>query len=522
MTPIVELKNICKSFTGVQALTDINLKLFSGEVHALVGENGAGKSTMIKLLMGVHQKTSGNIYIDSNAVEIKSTGDAKRNGFSAVYQDINFATHLTVAENFFIGELPTNKFGLVDYKKINNLTYDILKSIDVDINPMSIVRNLSVAEQEMIAIGKVFHQKAKVVIFDEPTALLTEKEIEKLFKIIEILKNKNVAVLYVSHKLEEILHICDKVTVLKDGIKVDTISTQGIDENTLISMMVGRDVEDMYNIKTYVNENIVLEVRNLCRYVNFSKQKLNCDKFHNSINYSTNLHSKKVFENINFSVKQGEIFGMFGLVGSGRTEIVRTIFGADMKTSGEIYINNELVDINNPKNGVENGIAFLPENRKEEGLCLKLSVSDNTNMVAIENVVKNGIISKEKSDSISTKYVNKLNTKTTSINELCRNLSGGNQQKVVISKWLAENSRIFIFDEPTVGIDIGAKAEIYKMFENLSKEGKTIIIISSYLPEVMGLADRLLVVYQGQQMGIFEKSEFDDKNILKLASGLKK
>ena len=491
---IVEMKNISKEFPGVKALSNVDLDIRKGEVHALVGENGAGKSTIIKILMGVYTKTSGEIFIEGKQVEFKAPSQAQKYGLGAVYQDVNLAKHLSVAENFFMGNLPRTKFGTVDYKKMHEETKAVLDSIQVYVNPKTIIRNLSVAQQEMVSIGKTFHQKAKLVIFDEPTALLTNDETKQLFKIIELLKKNNVGILYISHRMEEIFEISDRVTVLKDGNKVGTVQTNETNEDELINMMVGRNVENMYDIEKPIPGDIILEVENLGR--------------------------QGVFHNINFNIRKGEIFGMYGLVGSGRTEIVRSIFGADMKDSGSVIVKGKEANYKSPKDGIEAGIALLPENRKDEGLALILSVSTNTNMVSIDKISSNGIINNKKGYKIAEEYVNALRTKTPSIHQLVKNLSGGNQQKVVISKWLAKGSDIFIFDEPTVGVDVGAKREIYKIFEDLLKQGKSIIVISSYLPEIMGLADRILVMHEGKQMDILNKSEFSDEYILKLASGI--
>ncbi len=491
---IVEMKNISKEFPGVKALSNVDLDIRKGEVHALVGENGAGKSTIIKILMGVYTKTSGEIFIEGKQVEFKAPSQAQKYGLGAVYQDVNLAKHLSVAENFFMGNLPRTKFGTVDYKKMHEETKAVLDSIQVYVNPKTIIRNLSVAQQEMVSIGKTFHQKAKLVIFDEPTALLTNDETKQLFKIIELLKENNVGILYISHRMEKIFEISDRVTVLKDGTKVGTVQTNETNEDELINMMVGRNVENMYDIEKPIPGDVILEVEDLGR--------------------------EGVFHNINFNIRKGEIFGMYGLVGSGRTEIVRSIFGADMKDSGSVIVKGKEANYKSPKDGIEAGIALLPENRKDEGLALILSVSTNTNMVSIDKISSNGIINNKKGYKIAEEYVNALRTKTPSIHQLVKNLSGGNQQKVVISKWLAKGSDIFIFDEPTVGVDVGAKREIYKIFEDLLKQGKSIIVISSYLPEIMGLADRILVMHEGKQMDILNKSEFSDEYILKLASGI--
>lgn len=493
---IVEMKGISKLFPGVKALSNVDLDIRAGEVHALVGENGAGKSTIIKILMGVYDKTKGEIFINGKKTDIKSPLHAQHLGLGAVYQDINLAQHLTIAENFFMGQLPTNKLGIVNYAKINSETKEILNSIEVYVDPCSIVQTLSVAQQEMVAIGKILHQKAKVVIFDEPTALLTNDETEQLFKIINMLKKKNVGIIYISHRMEEIFRICDRATVLKDGVKVDTINTADITEDDLIAKMVGRDIEDMYGIQHVASNETILKVENISR--------------------------GKAFRNINFEVKKGEIFGMFGLVGSGRTEIVRSIFGADIKDAGNVTFLGHTANFVTPAQAIRAGIALLPENRKEQGVALGLSIADNTNMAAIHKISNYGVVNNKIGIKIAERFCKQLRTKTPSVFQRVKNLSGGNQQKVVISKWLAEGSDLFIFDEPTVGVDVGAKLEIYRLFEILVKEGKTIIIVSSYLPEVMGLSDRMLVMYEGQQMGILNRDEYADETILRLASGMKK
>lgn len=493
--PLVEMKNISKEFPGVKALSEVDLEILPGEVHALVGENGAGKSTIIKILMGVYTKTSGDIYIQGEKVEIKSPLHAQSMGLGAVYQDVNLAQELSVAENFFMGKLLKNRFGIVDHKRMYEETKRILDSIEVHVNPKSIISNLSVAQQEMVAIGKIIHQNAKVVIFDEPTALLTSDETKELFKIIRKLKSEGVGVLYVSHRMEEIFDICDRTTVFKDGSHVATVKTSEINEDELISMMVGRKIEDMYHIEHQNPGEVVLRVENLSK--------------------------KDTFDNITFEVKKGQIFGMFGLVGSGRTEIARSIFGADQLDSGKIIFNGKEVQFRTPKHGINEGIALLPENRREQGLALGLNLVDNTNVVAIRKVSKFGVIQKKEAVRVAEEFREKLKTKTPSVLQKVKNLSGGNQQKVVISKWLAEGSDLLIFDEPTVGVDVGAKLEIYRLFELLIQQGKTIILISSYLPEVMGLSQEMLVMYEGKQMGILSKEFYQEEKILRLASGLK-
>jgi ribose transport system ATP-binding protein len=419
---------------------------------------------------------------------------AKKIGFAAVYQDINLAQHLSVAENFFLGELPTTGYGIVDYKRAWLETKESLDSIELRVDPKERIRDLSVAQQEMVAIGKTLHGKAKVIVFDEPTALLTNDETKELFKIIEMLKSKGVGIIYISHRLDEIFAICDRATVLKDGRRVGSADVKKLTEEKLISMMVSREVGNIYEIKRGKPGETMIEVEGFRR--------------------------SGVFENINFSVSRGQTLGMFGLVGSGRTEIVRSLFGADSYDSGSVKVNGKPVHIRKPREGIGNGMAFLPEDRKEQGLCLKMSVSDNINMASTEKVSKAGILNHRKAREIAAKFVKALNIKTPSVRQICGNLSGGNQQKVVVSKWLAKECDIFILDEPTVGVDVGTKVEIYRILEQLLEQNKAIIVISSYLPEVMGLSDNILVMYEGSQMGIVERERFDEELILSMASGI--
>jgi ribose transport system ATP-binding protein len=498
---IIRMENIHKSFPGVKALKGVNLIVKAGEVHALVGENGAGKSTLIKILMGVYQKDEGEIYIEGEKVQLKNPIQAKAYGLGAVYQDITLAPHLSVGENFFLGKVPLTKSKLVDWKKINKVTKEILEELDINIDPRTLVKDLTVAQQEMVTIAKTVHEEAKLIVFDEPTALLANEETEELFKLISKLKASGVGIIYISHRMEEIFKICDTVTVLKDGAWVNTLLISETDEDSLIAMMVGRSVEDMYSINHPVIGENVLEVKNLTK--------------------------KGRFKNISLELHKGEILGLFGLVGSGRTDIVRCIFGAEPFDSGEIIINGEKANIKSPADGIKYGIGLLPEDRKTQGLGLSLSVEVNTNLASYEDISSLGVIDLKKESERAEKYKEDLRIKTPSIKQKVRNLSGGNQQKVVISKWLCKNSSIFIFDEPTVGVDVGAKVEIYKLFEQLLANGNSIILISSYLPEVMGLADRVMVISEGKHTGTLTREEFmgvankiDEEKVLKLASGI--
>lgn len=489
---IVKMTGISKAFPGVKALNRVNLTVKKGEVHGLVGENGAGKSTLIKILMGAYQKDEGQIFVDGQEVEITGPSVAKQLGLGAVYQEITLAPHLSVGENFFLGKLPT-KNGLVDWATVNSVARETLEQLDLDIDPRLRLKDLTVAQQEMVAIAKMVHERAKLVVFDEPTALLTTEETDQLFEIIRRLKEDGVAVIYISHRLEEIFRICDTVTVLKDGEWVGTLPVSEVDEDRLISMMVGRTLEDIYSIKRHKGQNVVLEVRGLTK--------------------------EPRFRDISFELHQGEILGMFGLVGSGRTDVVRAIFGATKPDAGEITINGKRHNPESPRDGINMGVGFLPEDRKLQGLALKLSVQDNINLVVYPQIAKLGIIDGDEKKNRALRYIDELRIRTPSMVQRVDRLSGGNQQKVVVSKWLNAESEIFIFDEPTTGVDVGAKMEIYKIFEALTARGASIILISSYLPEVLGLADRILVMHEGNLAGIVG-NDATEEEIMRLASGL--
>ena len=491
---IIRMENISKEFPGVKALTDVSISIKAGEVHALVGENGAGKSTLIKVLMGVHQKNTGDIYIAGEKVEIRNPIDAQNLGLSAVYQDVTIARHLTVAENFFLGKPPVTKAGFVDWKKMNSKAQEVLDELNLDIDAKKPVRSLSVAQQEMVIIAKKYFEHSKIIIFDEPTALLANEEVEELFSIIRRLKSEGVACVYISHRMEEIFKLCDTVSVMKDGFLISTIPVSETSEDDLISKMVGRTIEDMYSIEHCESGEEALRVEGLTR--------------------------SGAFENINFSIHKGEIFGIFGLVGSGRTEIVRAIYGADDYDSGEIYLYDNKVKIADPSEAIKKGIGLLPEDRKHEGLTLDTTVENNINMASYRDIAKMGFINLKKEKERSLKQIDDMKIKTPSEKQRVINLSGGNQQKVVIGKWLCCDSNIFIFDEPTVGIDVGAKSEIYRLLENLLAAGNAIIMISSYLPEIIGIADRIMVIHEGQQTGIVERGDYSEEKLLKLASGL--
>jgi len=491
----VRMENIYKDFPSVKALQDVSIAFNTGEIHAIVGENGAGKSTLIKILMGVFRETSGEIYIEDKKVDISDPVVSRSLGLSAVYQDVTIADNLTVAENFFLGNIPKNKFGLVRWAYMYEVAQKALNALNIKVDAHSLVKDLPVGQQEMVVIAKKNFDRSKLIIFDEPTALLTNEEVEELYKIIHTLKSEGAAIVYISHRLEEIFELCDVVTVLKDGKWVDTLPVCETTEDELIAKMVGRRIEDMYSIRHFKPGEKVLEVKNLSKMGKF--------------------------ENISFELHKGEILGFFGLVGSGRTEIMRSIFGADAYDSGEVVMNGQKRSIKSPAGAISLGMGFLPEDRKTQGLTLEMSVKENINLASYTEISKFGLINLKREQLNANEYVNKLKVATPGIYQKVLNLSGGNQQKVVVAKWLCKDSSIFIFDEPTVGIDVGARAEVYKLLQDLLKDGNAIIIKSSYLPEIMGIADRIIVISEGKYMRTVTRGDYDEEELLRLASGIK-
>ncbi len=499
---ILKIENIRKVFPGVVALDDVSMSIKKGEIHGLVGENGAGKSTLIKSIMGVYQAEAGHVYLqhDEKWVEPKNAFHAKHLGMYANYQHVNIASTLSVGENYFLGQLPHKKWGVVDWDKVYQDSQKILKEFKLDIDPRAKIDGLSIAMKEMVMISKIStFENLKLVIFDEPTALLENDKIEILFDYIKQLKNNGISIIYISHHLEEIMKICDRVTVLKDGQYVATEDINNVDKNKLISMMVGRKIDDIYNINHKGNSDAeeILKIEHLTK--------------------------KGQFEDVSLSVAAGEIVGMFGLVGAGRTEAMKTIYGIQKPDSGQVFLRGQAVKIKSASAAMKKGIGLIPEDRQREGVALPLSVKVNINLNSYDIISKMGFINVKKEASRAREYVKKVGVKTTSIEQKVEDLSGGNQQKVVISKLLCRNLDIFIFDEPTVGVDIGARQEIYKLIEKLANEGKAIVIISSYLPEIMGLSDKIVVMSEGKMVGEIFRDEIDlwkDENILRLASNV--
>lgn len=495
---ILKIENVSKFYPGVTALNNVSFTVKKGEVRALVGENGAGKSTMIKCIMGVEKPDEGRVLMNYNGEWIvnSSAVEAQAHGVFANYQHVNIAPDLSIAENYYLGRQPKTKLGTVDWKKMEKESRRIMDEFRIHEDPKTNIRELPVAMQAMVTISKIYvNEDIRVVIFDEPTALLENEKVEVLFNFIADLKSKGVSIIYITHRLEEIIQICDSVTILKDGTYVDTLPIEQVTKDFLIQQMVGRPMTDIYNIDHFAPGEELLRVENFT--------------------------DSKHFKNINFSLHKGEIIGFAGLVGAGRSEIMRALTGVEKRLSGDVYIKDKKVKIKNPTDALHQGIGFLTEDRRADGCALKLDIKRNINMSSYDMISRAGIVNLRKETRRAEEYSRSVNVKTPSISQLVGNLSGGNQQKVVIAKLLCRDPEILIFDEPTVGIDVGAKQEIFKLIERLTAQGRGVILISSYLPEVMGLSDRLFVMAQGKITAEYDKEALKtltEADVLKMAS----
>jgi len=490
---LIELKNINEEFPGVKALSDISFDLRKGEVHAIVGENGAGKSTLIKIITGFHKQTSGSIILEDEEIEFDNPHQAIDKGISCIYQELSIVPDLNIAKNIFLGNWPI-KNGLIDEKKLHKEATDILKYLEMDVSSKTLAGDISIAQQQLVEIGRALSRKSKVIIMDEPTSSLTSKEIEVLFKLIRQLKQEGISVIYISHKLEEVMEISDRITVICDGRNITTVDKDDTNREQLIEYMLGRKLEKMFTKSDDIDYgDVVLDVSSLTK--------------------------KGVFEDINFKVRAGEVLGFFGLVGAGRTEVMRCIFGVDKYDTGRIILNGKETHIHNTNQAVKQGIALIPEDRKKEGLALILSVLENTTIVKLKDLKSFIAINGKERENTARKYSEQIRVKTPSIKQLVGNLSGGNQQKVVIAKWLMMNPKVLILDEPTRGIDVGSKAEIYELVDNLAKNGVAVIVVSSEMNEVMGMSDRIITMANGKIAAEFDAKNVTDKEILSAALG---
>jgi ribose transport system ATP-binding protein len=493
MRPLIKIENLSKSFGGVHALSSVHFEVQAGEVHALVGENGAGKSTLIKILMGVYHKDSGSIVVDGVEQEVRSPAKAKELGLAAVYQDVMLARHLSVGENFFMGALPL-RGGLVNWNQVFKRTDEFLSGLGIAVDSRLLVSELTIARQQLVAIAKVVWQGAGLIIFDEPTALLTTAETDMLFEIIRRLSREGKSIVYISHRMEEIFAICHRVTVLKDGRHVATLPITNTDKDQLVSLMVGRNV--VFPARHCRATETILEVRH--------------------------LSSARHFADISFSISRGEIFGIYGLVGAGRTQLMHALFGADRYDNGEILLNGKPIHPRSPMKMIKRGFGLVCEDRKQQSLALPLDVRTNLNLVHRRQSTRFGFLRPDVERATTARFIRALNIKASSPYQKVSNLSGGNQQKVVIGKWLSIEPQVLFFDEPTIGVDVGARLEIYNLLQKLVDDGKTILMISSYLPEVIAIADRILVMREGKSMGIVDQREATEEKLLRMASGLEK
>lgn len=492
---LLKMESIRKTFPGVIALDNVNMDLYKGEVHAICGENGAGKSTLMKILSGIYQPDSGALYLKGKKTSIHGTQSAQQHGICIIHQELNLAPHLTVAQNMFLGREPMIYGNMLDEKKLNQMAAEILESLHLDIKPTTLVKDLSVSKQQMVEICKALSVKSQILIMDEPTSALSEAEIDELFRIIHKLKSEGVGIFYISHRLEELKHIVDRISVLRDGCYIGTWEYGQLSLDEIIAKMVGRTLSDKFPRRDTKIGGIVFEVRNFFR--------------------------KGVIEDISFQLHQGEVLGIAGLMGAGRTELARAIFGADPKDKGQVFLEGKEIIISSPLEAIKAGVAYLSEDRKRDGLALNLAVDQNitlANIFSVSNLW--GVIFKSKEKLAAEKYVKDLRIKTPSLDQRVINLSGGNQQKIVIAKWLCRNSRVVLFDEPTRGIDVGAKYEVYELINQLVKQGVGVIIISSELPEIIGMCDRIIVLHEGRLTGQLTKSEMTQERILNLATGL--
>ena len=493
---MLEMSGIQKYFPGVHALDNCQFNLKAGEVHALIGENGAGKSTLMKILSGVYIKDGGTVTLDGKEINVRSTLEAQHLGISIIHQEINLMQDLTVSENIYIGREPMTGF-MLNKRAQDEQTNRLLDSLHLsDIRANTRVRTLTVAKQQMVEIAKALSfDNTRILIMDEPTAALTESEIEDLFTFIRMLKQKGVGIIYISHRMEELKIIADRVTVMRDGQYVGTRDMADVELSEIISMMVGRVIYEEPKTKSSVPEDapVVLEVKNLC---------------------------SPAVKDVSFKLKKGEILGLSGLMGAGRTETARLICGADPKTSGEIFVKGKLVHIKTPNDAVKAGIGYLSEDRKRFGLCLGLSVADNVALPNLETHVTGPVVNDGKIQATTSKYIDRIRIKTPGTRTKARSLSGGNQQKVVLAKWLERDCDILIFDEPTRGIDVGAKSEIYRLMNDLVQQGKSIIMISSEMPELLRMSDRIVVMCEGVKTGELPIEEASQEKIMTLATKL--
>jgi len=488
---LLEMKNIHKKFPGVYALNSFDFQLKAGEIHGLIGENGAGKSTLIKILGGIYSKDEGEIFIEGKQVDIRDVRSARDHGIAIIHQELVLVPYMNVAENIFLGREPSRGI-VVNRRKMLNDAQDLLDSYGIDIDAGTQLKDLSIAQQQMVEIVKAISQDSKILVMDEPTSSIADKEVEFLFGMMRKLAASGVGIIYISHKMNELKEICDRVSVMRDGLYIGTKEVEATSKDELISMMVGRELENYY-IRTYKShDDVILE----CKDIN----------------------DGKLVKGASFNLKKGEIIGFAGLVGSGRSELMKCIFGLNRDYTGEIYIDGQKVDIKSPNDALKYGIGLVPEDRKKEGLYHVRSVRFNTTIEVLGQFIRGLRFDRQKEEVITQKYIEMMSTKTPSQEQAIGKLSGGNQQKVMIGRWLATEPKILILDEPTRGVDVGAKSEIYEIINELSNSGVSIIMISSEMPEVINMSDRIYVMADGKITGCLDHTEVTQEKIMKLAA----
>jgi rhamnose transport system ATP-binding protein len=494
VSPVVELRDVKKAFGGVHALRGVDLVLEPGEVHSLVGENGAGKSTLVRIMGGIHQPDEGTILVDGEPTHLGGPGDAKARGIAIIHQEPALFPDLDVAENIFMGRQPRDRYKRIDWKAMYREVGELLGSLGVKLDPRTPVQGLSVADQQLVEIAKSLSLNARVVVMDEPTAALSSREVERLFGIVRDLRDRGVAVVYISHRLEEVFALSDTITVLRDGAHVVTNPAKEMDTVGLIRHMVGRELDDLFPKEEAEIGAPVLQVRGLTR--------------------------EGVFHDVGFELRRGEILGFAGLVGAGRSEVVRALFGIDPLDAGEVFLDGAAVRIRSASEAVAAGLAFVPEDRQHQGLVLEMAIADNATLPFLRRLTNwIGLLDRKRERAVATEYTQRLQVKAGGLDLPVGTLSGGNQQKVVLAKWLATDPKVLILDEPTRGIDIGTKAEVHRIVSRLAAQGLAIVLISSELPEVLAMSDRVLVMHEGRVTGVYDRDQADQETIMHAATG---
>ena len=502
MKPLLEMKNITKEFPGVKALDDVNLDLFAGEFHSLVGENGAGKSTLMKVLSGVYPfgTYEGQILVNGEEKRFTTIREAEEAGIAIIFQELSLVKELTVAENIFLGREPA-KFGIINWTEIYQKAANLLRDLNLDINPQTEVGNLGIGQQQLVEIAKALSQNANILVLDEPTAALTESEVSTLFDIVRDLKNRGVGMIYISHKLDEVFQMSDRITVLRDGQTIGTEPALALDKNKVISLMVGREVGDIFPKSTHNFGDVVLSAKNINAF-------------------DPDVPGKKLVDDVSFEVAEGEVLGIAGLMGAGRSELLSVIFGAwKGERSGEVFVNGEISAIHAPHDAIEKGIGFVTEDRKRYGLILDQTIMDNSTLAGLKQISGKFLTHRSREVAATKGAMESLRIKANSPMTVTNTLSGGNQQKVVLGKWLLTKPKVLFLDEPTRGIDVGAKQEIYAEINELAKKGLAIVMVSSELPEVLGLSDRILVLHGGRLTGEFSKADASPDKVMAAATG---